>query len=60
MGAAIREPGDLNARNGNPSARNGTEAPGGRLSAARSGKADRLEDLSCERIYCGPARHWLL
>jgi hypothetical protein len=42
-GAAIRKPGDLNARNGDPSARNGTEAPGGRLSAARSGKADRLE-----------------
>src|SRR5690348_17020935 len=38
MGAAIREPGDLNARNGIPSARNGTEAPGGRLSSGAFGK----------------------
>ena len=60
MGAASRKPGDLNARNGNPSARNGTEAPGGRLSAARSGRLDRLEEKSCVSTSCGPARHWLL
>ena len=60
MEAASREPGDLNARNGNPSARNGTEAPGGRLSAARSGRLDRLEEKSCVSTSCGPARHWLL
>jgi hypothetical protein len=47
MGAASRKPGDLNARIGDPSARNGTEALGGRLSAARSGKADRLEETTC-------------
>src|SRR5260370_38220780 len=34
----MREPGDLNARNGKPSARNGTEAPGGRLSSGAFGK----------------------
>ena len=59
MGAASRKPGDLNARNGDPSARNGTEAPGGRLSAARSGKADRLEETTCAIASSGPARHWL-
>src|SRR5260370_11270901 len=34
----MREPGDLNGRNGKPSARNGTEAPGGRLSSGAFGK----------------------
>ena len=36
--AAIREPGDLNARKANPSARNGTEAHGGQLSGVAFGK----------------------
>jgi hypothetical protein len=39
MGAASRKPGDLNARNGNPSARNGTESSWRSAFSSAFGKA---------------------